>query len=383
MTVDRIWYILGKKLTGEASEEELTDLEDLLCHHPELHYPIQHIIELWQLGKETDHQEAIRALQRHLLRIANEGGDIGYENEENQEVSPLADDPGFSDRQSGIKPQQKAAITAILYVAAAALIIIAFLFFRQDASSPGTTAGTHIPGKNDTPNEISTRSGSHSHITLPDGSQVVLNGNSTLTYDKYFDKEIREVQLNGEAYFDVTTNHDRPFVIHTHQMDIKVLGTSFNVKSYDNDKRSETSLIRGSIEVTMKNNPAKKMILKPADKLVIVNNTAGVSGPHHALSKEVLDISMKKINYLPADSTVIETSWVDNRLIFRDLPFSEMATEMERKYGVAFQFRNDKIKQLRFNGNFKNETIDQVLKALQMANHFSYQKINNTIIITN
>jgi ferric-dicitrate binding protein FerR (iron transport regulator) len=92
---------------------------------------------------------------------------------------------------------------------------------------------------------------------------------------------------------------------------------------------------------------------------------------------------MKKINYLPADSTVIETSWVDDRLIFRDLSFSDMAIEMERKYGVAFRFTNEKVKQLRFNGNFKNETIDQILKALQMANHFSYQKINGTIIITN
>ena len=92
---------------------------------------------------------------------------------------------------------------------------------------------------------------------------------------------------------------------------------------------------------------------------------------------------MKKINYLPADSTVMETSWVDDRLIFRDLPFSDMAIEIERKYGVAFRFKNEKVKQLRFSGNFKNETIDQVLNALQMANHFSYQKINGMIIITN
>jgi ferric-dicitrate binding protein FerR (iron transport regulator) len=382
MTVDRIWYILGKKLTGEASEEELNDLEDLLCHHPELHYPIQHIIELWRLDKKTDHREAIQALQRHLLRIADQHGEIVYEDEQDQENPALADENGLSDQHTRTIPRRKAAKITI-YIAAASLITIVFLFFRQSTSSPEAAISARIPGKNDTPNEISTRPGSHSHITLPDGSQVVLNGNSMLTYDKYFDKEIREVQLNGEAYFDVTKNPDRPFIIHTRQMDIKVLGTSFNVKSYDNDKRSETSLIRGSIEVTMKNDPAKKIILKPADKLVIVNNAAAISGPRHALTTDGPDISMKKINYLPADSTVIETSWVDDRLIFRDLSFSDMAVEMERKYGVAFRFTNEKVKQLRFNGNFKNETIDQILKALQMANHFSYQKINGTIIITN
>ena len=382
MTVDRIWHILGKKLTGEASEEELNDLEELLCHHPELHYPIQHIIELWQLGKKTDHQEAIQALQRHLLRIADQHGEIVYEDEKDPEDAALTYENNLSVQRPRTIPWRKAAKITI-YIAAASLIAIAFLFFLQNSSSPKATISASIPGKRDTSNEISTRPGSHSHITLPDGSQVVLNGNSTLTYDKHFDREIREVQLNGEAYFDVTKNPDRPFVIHTRQMDIKVLGTSFNVKSYDNDNRSETSLIRGSIEVTMKNAPAKKIILKPADKLIVVNSAAAISGPRHALPTDDLDISMKKINYLPADSTVIETSWVDDRLIFRDLPFSDMAIEIERKYGVGFRFTNEKTKQLRFSGNFKNETIDQVLKALQMANHFSYQKINGTIIITN
>ncbi len=382
MTVDRIWYILGKRLTGEASEEELNDLEELLCHHPELHYPIQHIIELWRLDKKTDHHEAIQALQRHLLRIADQDGEIMYEDKKDPEDPALTDENSFSGRQTGARSWRKAAKITV-YIAAASLIVVAFLFFRQSTSSPRATISANTPSKSDNPNEISTKPGSHSHITLPDGSQVVLNGNSMLTYDKYFDREIREVQLNGEAYFDVKKNPARPFIIHTRQMDIKVLGTSFNVKSYDNDKRSETSLIRGSIEVTMKNDPAKKIILKPADKLVVVDNAAAISGPRHSRITDDLDISMKKINYLAADSTVIETSWVDNRLIFRDLPFSDMAIEMERKYGVAFRFTNERAKQLRFNGNFKNETIDQVLKALQMANHFSYQKINGTIIITN
>ena len=134
MTVDRIWYILGKKLTGEASEEELNDLEDLLCHHPELHYPIQHIIELWRLDKKTDHREAIQALQRHLLRIADQHGEIVYEDEKDQEDPALADESSLSDQQTRTIPRRKAAKIAI-YIAAASLITIVFLFFQKFSSA--------------------------------------------------------------------------------------------------------------------------------------------------------------------------------------------------------------------------------------------------------
>lgn len=382
MTVDRIWYILGKKLTGDASTEELNELEQLLSHHPELHYPIQHIIELWRLDKKTDRQEAMQALQRHLLRIADQDGEIVYKNEDAPLTDiPIVDENILSIRQGQIFRRKMVRMAA--YIGAACLIITAFFLFQHNATSTKATTATHTLSKHDAPSEISTKSGSHSNIMLPDGSHVVLNGNSTLTYDKYFDKETREVQLNGEAYFDVTKNPDRPFIIHTHQMDIKVLGTAFNVKSYDNDNRSETSLIRGSIEVTLKNDPRKKIMLKPSDKLIIENNTATIPRPYNAAKAPDLSVSLKKINYLAADSTIIETSWVDDRLIFSDLSFAEIALEMERKFGVSIQFRSEAAKQFRFKGNFKNETVDQVLNALQLANYFSYQKNGNTITITN
>lgn len=382
MTVDRIWFILGKKLTKEATNEELQELEQLLYHHPELHYPIQNIIELWHLDLKTDRHEAIQALQRHLLRISDKDG----------EIVNITDNtpPGLSnvDENQILIPGRNTARTKTIrmakYIGAACLIAIAVFLIQRYAAPTRSASQTDMISKSNIPNEISTKAGSHSLITLPDGSKVILNGNSTLTYDKYFDKEIREVQLNGEAYFDVTKNPDRPFIIHTYQMDIKVLGTAFNVKSYNNDSRSETSLIRGSIEIIMKNNPGKKIILKPTDKLIIENNRATTIEDRQTTPKAAdLNVSLKKINYLPADSTVIETSWVDDRLIFRDAPFAEIALEMERKFGISILINSEKAKQFRFDGNFKNETVDQILNALQIANHFSYQKLNNTIIITN
>ncbi len=121
-------------------------------------------------------------------------------------------------------------------------------------------------------NEISTRPGSKSKVELPDGSVVWLNAGSTLTYDKDFGKENRAVTLIGEGFFDVTKNKEKPFIISTESISIKVLGTVFNVKAYKEDKQTETSLIHGSIEVTIKNRPNDKIILSPSEKLIVENS---------------------------------------------------------------------------------------------------------------
>lgn len=366
MTVDSIWRILGKKLNNEASPKELEELDELLRLHPELHYPIQNITDLWQLKRKNDQQEAMEALQNHLLRIADKDGTISTFKKQ------------YASNRSALIFNKR-----IWYAAAAVLLIavsISYVIFSP-ASSPAIAAKKETTIKN-TSNEVSTRTGSHSKIVLPDGSSVWLNGGSKLIYDKNFDKEIREVELIGEAYFDVTKNPQRPFIIHTNKMDIKVLGTAFNVKSYPGDKSSETSLIHGSIEVTMKEGAERKIILKPTEKLVITNDMAEVSSESKIIPAERATVKVDKINYLPVDGTVIETSWVDNRLVFRDKPFSEIVVDMERRYGMPFRFESTELGALMFSGNFKNESIDQVLKALQLANTFNYQNIQDTIVIT-
>ena len=102
-----------------------------------------------------------------------------------------------------------------------------------------------------------------------------------MTYDKNFGKNIREVNLTGEAFFDVTKDSSHPFIIHTNVIDIKVLGTEFNVRSYPNDANTETSLIRGKVEVTVKNRANEKIYLEPNEKLVVANDN---SAPNKALT---------------------------------------------------------------------------------------------------
>ena len=125
-------------------------------------------------------------------------------------------------------------------------------------------------------NEINTAEGSRTHLTLPDGTKVWLNAGSHLSYGKTYNAATREVNLTGEAFFDVARNSQKPFLIHTARIDIQVLGTSFNVKSYPTDRTTEATLIRGSIEVSIKDRPSEKIILRPNEKLVIANDDSSL-----------------------------------------------------------------------------------------------------------
>ncbi len=211
---------------------------------------------------------------------------------------------------------------------------------------------------------------------MPDGTKVWLNAGSELIYDKNYGNKLREVSLTGEAYFDVVKNPERPFLIHTRKMDIKVLGTAFNVKCYPGEKTTETSLVRGSIEVTLKDRQ-EKIMLKPNEKLVINNNDYIPAKENRKQAQELSKtagvlvekpiISLSHLTFYPADSTVIETAWVQNRLVFSGENFEEVALKMERWYNVKIKFNDEKLKEETLTGNFEKETVEEALRALQLA----------------
>jgi ferric-dicitrate binding protein FerR (iron transport regulator) len=164
-------------------------------------------------------------------------------------------------------------------------------------------------------------------------------------------------------------------------IDVKVLGTEFNVKAYPDDAYTETSLIRGSVEVTVKNRSNEKHYLKPNEKISVVNNI--VSEETHSVTKPKPYILTEPLTYYHTDSTVIETSWVENKLIFQENEtFKEVALKMERWYGVHISFADEQVSQIRPFGSFTNETISQALDALRESFRFNYKITGTNIIIT-
>jgi len=231
--------------------------------------------------------------------------------------------------------------------------------------------------------------GERKSFQLPDGSKVMLNAGSSLTLAKNFNISTREIQLVGEAFFDVSHNAQKPFIIHTSLIDVKVLGTVFNVKAYPTDKVTETSLLRGLVMVTVKGKDSKEIVLHPNEKIILPNQLSDVapdaSISHPALpNREDKKYKIAGLTYTAADSSSTEFSWTENRLIFSNDNFEEIAARLERWYNVTIRFNDEAPKQYRFTGTFDRKTIEQVLEALQLSRPFRYEiKDGNQFIIRN
>lgn len=223
-----------------------------------------------------------------------------------------------------------------------------------------------------------TPKGVRSVFTLTDGTEIRLNADSRLEYPAHFSDSTREVFLIGEAFFDVSKDAAHPFIIHTKDMDIKVLGTTFNVKAYSNETLTETTLLHGAITVTLNNSSRRQIYLKPSQKLVFRNLRS--DRRRESLNSTDIDTSMRQLTYFEPDhATIIETSWTNNKLTFKNEDFSTLARSMERWYNVDISFDSENPKQLRFTGIIEKENIGDALKALQLTEKFNYT-INDSAI---
>jgi transmembrane sensor len=372
MAQEYIWNLIAKKLSGEATDAELRELEKLLRENPDLHYPVQTILDLWMSNLKFDQREAHDAFKKHVSRMKDLK--IDYNHQPEEESLDL----------TSYKKERNFKWPAIVLVVLIGIVFIGTRYFGSDKSN--------LVGSPKTPeqlvSQISTKNGTKTNLILPDGTKVWLNAGSNLSFDSSYGKNIREVSLSGEAFFDVVKNKEKPFIIHTSKINIKVLGTQFNVRSYPSDKTTEASLIRGSIEVTFRDKPSRKIILKPNEKIVVNNEQIpkeileAVHQGNHGKGDAIPGVDVKNLTHEYKTGVIIETSWVENKLIFQDESFDDIARQLERWYGVTIVFKNRELKENHLTGSFKNETIRQALDALKFTAAFNYEMdLNNNVTI--
>jgi transmembrane sensor len=356
MHEERAWYLLSLKLSGEATQQELEEFEMLLQAHPELGLRAQIMQNLWR-SKQASPPESTH-FDKHLQRLSN------------HLATPVL--------QFDKKPGNKYRKLWIAASAAACILVVLLLFVPAKQK-------TITPVAN---NVVSTRPGSKSKVELPDGTQVWLNANSRITYTQNFMDSTREVQLTGEAFFDVMpaisqkTGQKIPFIIHTSTIDVKVLGTAFNVRSYPGEKTTETALIHGSVEVTLHNNPGKKIILKPSEKLVVKNDDTILVNNQIPVTDNEPMMTLSRIRPYKGDTaTNFETMWVTNKLAFENETFDRMLMEIERWYSVSIVLKNESLRTLHFTGVFENKSLNEVMEALSIAWKFRYEISNGQVII--
>ena len=198
-------------------------------------------------------------------------------------------------------------------------------------------------------------------VQLADGTMVHLNAGTQLKYPRQFTQSERRVYLEGEAYFEVNHDKDKPFIVETSTTAIRVLGTSFNVSAYSEEELNTTVLVEGSVVVSDVDTTDAPVTLTPG---------------HMALwGKDSKEISVKEVE------TSEYTSWIQGELVFENRTFEEMLRVLERTYNVKIVNRYTELNKGRYRARFEGETIEQVMETFVKSRLFSYTIKNNTIII--
>ncbi|HWV71318.1 MAG TPA: FecR family protein [Pseudosphingobacterium sp.] len=205
--------------------------------------------------------------------------------------------------------------------------------------------------------------GQKAKLTLPDSSIIWLNGNSSIRYRKNLTDTMREIFLDkGEAFFAVKEEIRRPFLVHTTDIDTKVLGTSFNIKALDYEGNYVLSVSTGAVQV--KERHGKRRILG--------NYTSGKQLIYNNLDKSYQENRVKISDFI---------AWKDQVLIFRDASFLEVKQQLEDWYNIKIKFTRPFPENIAFTATFKNESLHTVLKALSKINPFTYTINDKEVLI--
>ena len=383
MDQERTLTLLARYVAGEASPEEMEELEWAFLANPELRRLAALLPELRQSPpKGVTAEEEQQLLERGLERFA-------WRNAPEQEKAAgiyanPAPPAGATSPEPDAAPSRPVRRLPVRWIAAASVLLViagSILYFQPARpSADGRVA----------PIVLAAKKGARRFMKLPDGSQLWLNAGSKIVLgDGYADGK-REVELEGEAFFDVKHDQQHPFIIHTGRLEVRVLGTSLNVKAYPGDSSVETTLINGRVEIGVTGDPKTSIVLHPNEKVIIPANggpalSAGtVSG---TVSAGTVDgparVSAKFVRIVPdqTDGTIAETSWVENKLVFRQETLAGMAVRLERWYNVKIVFDSERYQRDTISGTFPDEPIAEVMHALQITAGFHYKIGKDTVRI--
>lgn len=239
--------------------------------------------------------------------------------------------------------------------------------------------------------------GTISELTLSDGTMVVLNGGSTLSYPSAFTGDFRQVVLDGEGFFDVVKDEKRPFMVHSEKLSVKVLGTRFVMKAYMEDKQTTLTLESGKVSVLPVEKNTEAIVLESDQQLIYDNQTQElqhrmvdakeytywknaillVTDQQLIINNETNEISRRKVN------TEDYIAWKNGMLVFRNQTIGEIASVLERKFNRKIRILSDSIRNESYAGRFKDgESVEEILDILSEKRNWKYSIQNGMIEIT-
>lgn len=382
-SIFKIAELIAKRLEGKLTDEEELILnewkydneENLALYHklsknPESNYfknedQLEGVKsdEIWQNIDNNINQKKTRKFRTELLKYAASLIVIG--------VSIFFLINSIPQKQANkvatITPGKNQAL--LMREKGEAIVLDEFLKLKENGIEINNTDG-HLVYKSNSnissKEKVSTNSiiipkGGEYNLTLSDGTRIWLNSNSKLKYPTRFTGKERLVELEGEAYFDVSKNKDFPFIVKMNDIQIKVLGTSFNVNAYSDENEIITTLVEGKVEVNDLLREQKE-ILKPNDQYSINIHNGNYK-------KTIVD-------------TDIFTAWKDGRFVFSNEKLEDIMVRLSRWYNVEVFFQNDESKNIRFSGDLaRYEDFNSVLEMIGMTEKVKFTIKNRSVLV--
>lgn len=319
--------LIAKFLSGNISSEEISELNKWELNFPDSKKVIQKSKKVWEASKysisdkekELDRVKVLHAIQ-------------------NQQSKKL------------IVIRRKLLLYKVAAILVFPITLALFWYFSQKDDLQSTDEYYC---------EVSAPQGHVAKCILPDSSEVWLNTGSTISYNvAAFNHEVREIHLEGEAYFDVSKNKEKPFRVITEMANVNVTGTSFNVKMYDESKHFEVVLAEGSVEMVPNKQNFQKVNLKPGERVVYEENRIGID---------------------EVDPDFF-TSWRNGEILFKDATLNDLIRELERIYDIKFHLRDSNLGDFRFRGMFSyNNNLIEALEKIKKTANISYYIENKEV----
>jgi transmembrane sensor len=379
MDQEQLFILWARYLAGEAGMEEREELERAFQADPGLRRLAALLSGMHQSpseGMSADDEEQLlkRGLERFKappMRSLPVMKRISFEDAATASLPPIA-----AVIAKGTAPVRR---TRLFFLVAAASVLVLIggvvLYLHMGKQLPPVSTAVAAPR------------GAKKFIQLADGSKLWLNAGSSVEFPSGFSSANRAMTLEGEAFLEVQHDEEHPFVIHTGRLDVRVLGTALNVRAYPGDSTVETTLINGRAEVDIPGDARPAIILHPNEKLTVAigrrspaaksrDSVAAGQGPRAAVT-----FYRRPIEPDRTDGTITETSWVSNKLVFRQETLAGMAIRLERWYDVTIIFDNQQFRNDTLSGTFPQEPIGDVMHALQITAGFHYRINKDTVRI--
>ncbi len=324
--------LLYKKLSGQLRPDEATALNDWLDNAAENRSIAASVEKAWTLSGDYERKDV-------KIDLDADFADLEKKMDEVEETTTIS-------RKTIAKKRNLPPKRNWLNIAAALVILVSVGFLLRNYFIDSLQE-----------QRISIGVGETKALTLGDGTKIWVNENSTISYPGVFDKKERRVTLSGEAFFEVTENPAQPFIIKTTAGEVKVLGTSFNVRDYPKEKEMQVEVLTGKVQFSMPNE---------AGKLILTPNERGI------LNKK--DKRLRKATEQFGNAAF----WHTNKLVFTEQALEDVLQELEERFAVNIELSSSEMKKCPFTSTFDQKTLPEILKVIESVFGMKMDVKNNT-----